>query len=205
MRQPDLLGSDAGRRRFYSLGDVEQFHLPPEAGTYVLHPCLVYAVGGIRHVGEQDSAGAGDARRTRPLTSPKRDLPEAPDAAPRSGGSQALLEPGPAEVRDRQVTGLPSGLVTLLFSDIEGSTRLVKALRDRYWQILAEHRRLVRAAVAEYAGYEVDAQGDGFFVTFADAKQAVLCALEIQRALAGHQWPTGTPAGTGASSPGAAS
>ena len=194
--QNGLLGylDEAGRRRFYSLGDVEQFHLPPEADTYVLHPCLVYAVGGIRHVGEQDSAGAGDARRTRPLMSPKRsDLPEAPDAAPRSGGGQALLEPGPAEVRDRQVTGLPSGLVTLLFSDIEGSTRLVKALRDRYWQILAEHRRLVRAAVAEYAGYEVDAQGDAFFVTFADAKQAVLCALEIQRALAGHQWPAGTP------------
>ncbi|HJY57635.1 MAG TPA: adenylate/guanylate cyclase domain-containing protein, partial [Streptosporangiaceae bacterium] len=194
--QNGLLGylDEAGRRRFYSLGDVEQFHLPPEADTYVLHPCLVYAVGGIRHVGEQDSAGAGDARRTRPLVSPKRsDLPEAPDAAPRSGGGQALLEPGPAEVRDRQVSGLPSGLVTLLFSDIEGSTRLVKALRDRYWQILAEHRRLVRAAVAEYAGYEVDAQGDAFFVTFADAKQAVLCALEIQRALAGHQWPAGTP------------
>jgi class 3 adenylate cyclase len=194
--QNGLLGylDEAGRRRFYSLGDIEQFHLPPEAGTYVLHPCLVYAVGGIRHVGERDSAGAGDARRTRPLTSPKRsDLPEAPDAAPRSGGNQALPEPGPEEVRDRQVSGLPSGLITLLFSDIEGSTRLVKALRDRYWQILAEHRRLVREAVAEYAGYEVDAQGDAFFVTFADAKQAVLCALEIQRALAGHQWPAGTP------------
>ena len=54
-------------------------------------------------------------------------------------------------------------------------------------------RRLIRAAVAEYDGYEVDAQGDAFFVTFADAKQAVLCALEIQRALAGHQWPAGTP------------
>jgi class 3 adenylate cyclase len=194
--QNGLLGylDEAGRRRFYALGDIEQFHLPPEAGTYVMHPCLVHAVGGIRHVGEQDSAGAGDARRTRPLTSPERsDLPEAPDAAPRSSGNQALLEPGPAEVRDRQVTGLPSGLVTLLFSDIEGSTRLVKALRDRYWQILAEHRRLVRAAVAVYAGYEVDAQGDSFFVTFADAKQAVLCALDIQRALAGHQWPAGTP------------
>ena len=198
--QNGLLGyvDEAGRRRFYSLGDVEQFHLPPEAGTYVLHPCLVYAVGGIRHVGEEDSAGAGDARRTRPPASPKRsDLPEAPDAAPRSGGNQALLKPGPAEVRDRQVSGLPSGLVTLLFSDIEGSTRLVKALRDRYWQILAEHRRLVRAAVAEYAGYEVDAQGDAFFVTFADAKQAVLCALEIQRALAGHEWRRARRSGCG--------
>jgi class 3 adenylate cyclase len=194
--QNGLLGyvDEAGRRRFYSLGDVEQFHLPPDVATYVLHPCLVHAVGGIRHVGEEDFAGAGDARRTRPLMPPKRsDLPEAPGAAPRSAGHRVLLEPGPAEVRDRQMSGPPSGLVTLLFSDIEGSTRLVKALRDRYWQILAEHRRLVRAAVAGYAGYEVDAQGDAFFVAFADAKQAVLCALEVQRALAGHQWPTGAP------------
>ena len=193
--QNGLLGyvDEDGRRRFYSLGDVEQFHLPSEVGTYVLHPCLVHAVGGIRHVTE-DSAGAGDARRTRPLTSAQRSgLLEAPGASPRSAGNQALLEPGPAQARDHQVSEPPSGLVTLLFSDIQGSTRLVKALRDHYWQVLAEHRRLVRAAVARYDGYEVDAQGDAFFVAFADAKQAVLCALEIQRALAGHTWPTGAP------------
>jgi len=91
------------------------------------------------------------------------------------------------------VSGLPSGAVTFLFSDIEGSTRLVKALRERYGQVLAEHRRLVRAAIAGQAGYEIDTQGDAFFVAFASAKQAVLCALEIQRALAGHQWPAGAP------------
>jgi hypothetical protein len=51
--QNGLLGyiDEVGRRRFYSLGDVEEFHLPPEVDTYVLHPCLVYSVGGIRHVG----------------------------------------------------------------------------------------------------------------------------------------------------------
>jgi class 3 adenylate cyclase/tetratricopeptide (TPR) repeat protein len=91
------------------------------------------------------------------------------------------------------MTGLPSGAVTFLFSDIEGSTRLVKALRERYAKVLAEHRSLVRAAIAGQGGYEVDTQGDAFFVAFASAKQAVLCALEVQRALAGHDWPDGAP------------
>ena len=94
--QNGLLGyiDESGRRRFYSMGDVEEFHFPPEVGTYVLHPCLVHTVGGIRHV-PADSAGAGG---TRPLPSAERnDRPET--AAPPSGGSQALPEPDPAEVR----------------------------------------------------------------------------------------------------------
>jgi predicted ATPase/class 3 adenylate cyclase/DNA-binding CsgD family transcriptional regulator len=82
-------------------------------------------------------------------------------------------------------------VVTFLFSDIEGSTRLVKALRDRYPQVLGEHRRLVRAAIAAHGGHEVDMQGDGFFVAFDGATQAVLCALEVQRALTAHEWPAG--------------
>ena len=91
------------------------------------------------------------------------------------------------------MSGLPSGAVTFLFTDIEGSTRLVKALRERYGPVLAEHRGLVRAAIAGQAGHEVDTQGDAFFVAFAGARQAVLCALEIQRALAGHEWPADAP------------
>jgi predicted ATPase/class 3 adenylate cyclase/DNA-binding CsgD family transcriptional regulator len=91
------------------------------------------------------------------------------------------------------VSGLPGGAVTFLFSDIEGSTRLVKALRGRYAQALAEHRRLVRAAIAAHGGHEVDAQGDAFFVVFGGATQAVLCALDIQRALATHHWPGEAP------------
>jgi hypothetical protein len=99
--QNGLLGyvDESGRRRFYSMGDVEQFHFPPEVDTYVLHPCLVYTVGGIRHV-QADSARAGYARHTKRLPSPEYDdLSEAPDAAPRPNGSQALPEPDPAEVR----------------------------------------------------------------------------------------------------------
>ena len=91
------------------------------------------------------------------------------------------------------MSGLPSGAVTFLFTDIEGSTRLVKALRGRYAEVLAEHRRLVRAAIAGQGGYEVDTQGDAFFAAFAGAKQAVLCAVEVQRVLAAHEWPDGAP------------
>jgi predicted ATPase/class 3 adenylate cyclase/DNA-binding CsgD family transcriptional regulator len=89
------------------------------------------------------------------------------------------------------VSGLPSGSVTFVFTDIEGSTRLVKVLRDRYALVLAEHRRVIRAAIAAHEGYEVDTQGDAFFAAFGGAKQAVLCALEVQRALAAHDWPDG--------------
>ena len=101
--QNGLLGyvDESGRRRFYSMGDVEQFHFPPDVGTYVLHPCLVYTVGGIRHVRADSACAAGDARRTRRARhlAERGDLPGAPGAAPSSSGSQALPEPDPAEVR----------------------------------------------------------------------------------------------------------
>jgi hypothetical protein len=97
--QNGLLGyvDEAGRRRFYSMGDIEQFHFPPDVGTYVLHPCLVHAVGGIRHV-RPDSAGAGARRRTRRVSSSeRRNLLEATGAAaPRAGGTEALPEPDAA-------------------------------------------------------------------------------------------------------------
>jgi len=84
---------------------------------------------------------------------------------------------------------LPAGRVTFLFTDIEGSTRLLHALGDRYAQVLAEHRRLLRAAFARHGGVEVDTQGDSFFVAFSDAGEALAAAEEAQRALAGHTWP----------------
>jgi hypothetical protein len=98
--QNGLLGyiDEAGRRRFYSMGDVEEFHFPPEVDTYVLHPCLVYTVGGIRRV-RPGPAGAGGVRRISARTTPEpKDLPEASaDAAP--SRRRALPEPGPVEVR----------------------------------------------------------------------------------------------------------
>ena len=85
--------------------------------------------------------------------------------------------------------GLPTGTVTLLFTDIEGSTRLLQQLGDRYADVLAECRRLMRATFQEWNGHEVDTQGDAFFVAFARATDAALAAVEMQRALAAHPWP----------------
>lgn len=86
---------------------------------------------------------------------------------------------------------LPRGAVTFLFTDIEGSTQLVKRLRDRYPEVLAEHQRLLREAFAQHGGHEIDTQGDAFFFVFASAREAVLAAVEGQRSLAGHDWPEG--------------
>jgi predicted ATPase/class 3 adenylate cyclase/DNA-binding CsgD family transcriptional regulator len=89
------------------------------------------------------------------------------------------------------VRSLPTGTVTLLFTDIEGSTRLLRQLGDRYASVLAECRSLLRAAFQECNGHEVDTQGDAFFVAFARATDAVLAAVDAQRALAAHLWPKG--------------
>ncbi len=85
----------------------------------------------------------------------------------------------------------PTGTVSFLFTDIEGSTRLLHDLGDRYRGALEDHRRLLREAFDRHDGYEVDTQGDAFFVAFARAQDAVHAAAEGQRALAGHEWPNG--------------
>ncbi len=87
--------------------------------------------------------------------------------------------------------GLPTGTVTLLFSDIEGSTRLLQQMGARYADVLASCRHLLRAAFQEWKGYEVDTQGDGFFAAFARASDAVSAAVAAQRAYASHSWPDG--------------
>jgi predicted ATPase len=79
---------------------------------------------------------------------------------------------------------LPSGVVTLLFTDVEGSTRLLQELGDGYGDALLEHRRFLRAAFADHEGVEVDTQGDAFFVAFGRASDAVAAAEDGQRALA---------------------
>jgi predicted ATPase/class 3 adenylate cyclase len=83
----------------------------------------------------------------------------------------------------------PSGTVTLLFSDIEGSTRLLKRSGDAYAGLLAEHRRVLREAFEQYGGYVLDSEGDAFFVAFSSANDAASAAAEAQRALAEHEWP----------------
>ena len=141
------------------MGDVEEFHFPPDVGTYVLHPCLVYTVGGIRHVpADSVSAGAGDARRTRAFTSAESvDLPAAPAAAPSSSGSRALPEPDPAEVRssagakaaDYAVGDVIEGRFEIL--DVVGQGGFSKVYRVRD-DVEGEERALKLFETA--AGYE---------------------------------------------------
>jgi class 3 adenylate cyclase/tetratricopeptide (TPR) repeat protein len=91
-----------------------------------------------------------------------------------------------------RATNLPTGTVTFLFTDIEGSTQLLKRLRARYGELLAEHRRIVRAAAHEHGGEEVDSQGDSFLFAFRRADEAAKAAIDAQRALATHAWPEGS-------------
>jgi class 3 adenylate cyclase len=86
---------------------------------------------------------------------------------------------------------LPSGTVTFLFTDIVGSTRLLRADPRGYAVALADHRQLLRTAVAGHRGREVDAQGDSFFAAFPTAGEAVAAAADAQRSLAAHPWPRG--------------
>lgn len=87
------------------------------------------------------------------------------------------------------VGGLPSGLVTFVFTDVEGSTRLFQRLGDRFIAMLEEHRVVVRAAVAARGGVVLNTEGDGFFIAFGDAAAAVEACLDAQLALSTHPWP----------------
>ena len=86
---------------------------------------------------------------------------------------------------------LPGGTLTVLHTEIEGSTLLTVHLGDRYPEVLATHCTLLRSAFAAHEGHEVDTQGDSFFMVFARATQAVAAAVAMQRALATAAWPEG--------------
>ena len=87
---------------------------------------------------------------------------------------------------------LRAGTVTFVFTDVEGSTELLKRLGDRYAEALAEHRRVIRDEFRARGGEELDTQGDAFFFCFASARDAVAAAVAAQRELANHVWPEGT-------------
>src|SRR5947207_14644145 len=83
---------------------------------------------------------------------------------------------------------LPTGTITLLFTDIEGSTHLLQQVGDGYAAVLAQCQQLLRTAFQQHHGSEVDTQGDAFFVAFVRAFDAAAAAVTAQRALASHAW-----------------
>jgi len=91
------------------------------------------------------------------------------------------------EHTDLRPHAAPDGTVTILFSDIEGSTQMTERLGDQRWlQVLREHNRIVREQIAVHGGYEVKSQGDGFMLAFQSARRALHCAVAIQRAFTAH-------------------
>src|SRR6476661_1759695 len=87
---------------------------------------------------------------------------------------------------------LPTGTVTFLFTDVEGSTQLVQELDGaRYRELIEQHHALLRAAFAKHGGTERGTEGDSFFVAFSDAPSAVAAAAEAQRSLQSARWPAG--------------
>jgi class 3 adenylate cyclase len=89
------------------------------------------------------------------------------------------------------MASLPGGTVTFLFTDIEGSTRLLQQLGEAYGGVVRDHRLLLREHLGDKGGTEVDTQGDAFFYSFPRARDAVAGAVATQRALADHEWPDG--------------
>jgi class 3 adenylate cyclase len=114
--------------------------------------------------------GVGLELRRRRRTEPARPAPEAAD-------------------RPR----LPTGTVTFLFTDIEGSTRLLQDLGDRYAAVRDQHAAILRQAIRDGGGVEVSTEGDSFSAAFASPVGAVRAAVAAQRGLAGHRWPAGFP------------
>jgi predicted ATPase/class 3 adenylate cyclase len=133
--------------------------------------------GGSRVSGDDHGHGGGPDRLADITVASGQDAA----AGPGSDG-----RPGAGPTRD-----LPSGTVTLLFSDIEGSTALLSRLGERYAAALSAQRALLRDAFRQYRGRELGTEGDSFFVVFESAGDAVGCCVEAQRALVGHDWPGG--------------
>jgi class 3 adenylate cyclase len=90
------------------------------------------------------------------------------------------------------MSALPAGTVTFVFSDIEGSTALLKALGEQYGDVLSQHRRLMRETFGANGGTEIDTQGDAFFFAFPRARDAVTASVAVQREHAEGEWPGGS-------------
>ncbi|HJP64672.1 MAG TPA: adenylate/guanylate cyclase domain-containing protein, partial [Actinomycetota bacterium] len=91
------------------------------------------------------------------------------------------------------MTELPTGTVTFVFTDIEGSTNLARTLGERWPEVLREHHAILRGAIRGHGGVDIRTEGDAFFAVFASASDAVAAAADAQRQVAAHQWPADGP------------
>src|SRR5919106_6134891 len=162
--------------------------------------------GAGRGGADTTGAGPGRARRGTPEATPapyRGEMAPPGSRSERGGNGRRAFADGPVRSdrrhnepalmrngrKDERGVELPTGTVTFLFTDIEGSTRLLDALGDRYPAVLETHQAILREAFAARGGIDVSTEGDSFFVVFRSAPQAVAAAVEAQRAIAAHRWP----------------
>jgi predicted ATPase/class 3 adenylate cyclase len=132
----------------------------------------------------RDAFGLPAYDHPEPVPAPTARTPAAARLGAGAGPAAAATRPLPGAQRE-----LPTGTVTLLFTDIEGSTLLLGRLGERYADALSAHRTIMRSAIARNHGLELGAEGDSFFAVFTSAADAVGCCLKAQQALGHHEWP----------------
>lgn len=163
---------DAALRQYRELERLlkEKLEAEPEAATQTLARDIEHGA-----VGRQPPAASRSSPNARPATVDHASPPVAL-------ASHAVL---------------PTGTVTFLLTDIEGSTALWERTGDAFASMLASHHGLLRSLIREHGGYEVKETGDGFLVAFRQAGDALSCAIASQRALGAHVWSEGTPPSDG--------
>ena len=96
----------------------------------------------------------------------------------------AIVEEIGADLPDCHEKTSPDGMLTIVFTDIEGSTEMMERLGEERWlEVMFTHNRMVRDCVVQHGGEVIKSQGDGFMVTFASASAALDCGIELQRIL----------------------
>jgi class 3 adenylate cyclase len=146
--------------------------MPTRLGTPVIHVRAVSFMGGVEVASRPSGVGEPPRRRGRDLAEAHATVVD--ELASAVSAERPSLRPAAA----------PDGTVTILFSDIEGSTVLNERLGDLRWlELLRAHHALIREQIQAHSGFEVKTQGDGFMVAFSSARRAVQCACAIQQAI----------------------
>jgi class 3 adenylate cyclase len=196
---PPEVGTVFGTRAYMSPEAIRGEDVDGRADLYSLACTLFECLTGSPPYGDSVTTLEAHVHEPAPRISDIRpDLPPALDdvfakalAKDRDGryeSAGALLD-AVEDALGGRARPIESGIVTFLFTDIEGSTKLLRRFRDRYPQLVAEQQRLLRRALTRHGGAEVDTQGESTFMAFRTATDAVLAAAEAQRSVAGHAWP----------------
>jgi len=171
---PEGVEVDLGGLSIMGAKHVRIRDLPPRPGTPLIHVRAFAIMGGVEVASRPSRIGKPPRRR----------------GTKRGAHVKAVDELASTVSAERPISdaaGAPDGTVTILFSDIEGSTVLNERLGDLLWlDLLSAHHTVIREQIQAHGGFEVKTDGDGFMVVFSSARRAVQCACAIQHAIDGQ-------------------